>query len=230
MGASNGGIAIKTDTSKIDLLTVVKDLFGKDFEKSDSSCDSRKSDCVYAGKTKDFLVIVNTGFADKFFRNHNTDLIRKYLEYFSNPEFVFAFEEYDSGGTYSYSLIYNGVVKRQFKSLSYETTIDFGEPEPIELKWKNAETTTEDLGDGEFETLYKHPEKDFSCPKGQLPQVILQELMLEKLGFISWNMHDFIIEQAHFKKGMSQKNENGHAVTTEDSTPIEHKKPWWKIW
>jgi len=31
MGASNGGIAIKIDTSKVELLNVVKDLFGNDF-------------------------------------------------------------------------------------------------------------------------------------------------------------------------------------------------------
>lgn len=229
MGASNGGIALKTDTSKIDLLKVAKGIFGDEFERSDSFCDSRKSDCAYIGKTKDFLIIVNTDLANRFFEKQTTENIRHYLDYFSNPDFVFAFEEYDSGGTYSYSIIYNGVVKRQFRSVSYKTQTDFGELEPVELKWKNAEVRKEDLGDGEYEFIYKDPTKDFSCSKEQLPQVILQELMNEKLGFISWNMDEFMIEQGHFKKTSSYVLKQ---PVMHDQIEIkqDNKKPWWRLW
>ena len=226
MGASNGGIAIKTDTSKVELLNVVKDLFGNDFEKSDSYCDSRNNDCVYIGKTKEFLIIVNTDFAYKFFENQNTESIQNYLDYFSKPDFVFAFEEYDSGGTYSYSLIYNGIVTRQFRSISYDTKIDFGNLEQAELKWKNAETIKDDSEDGEYEILYKDPTRDFSCLKEQLPQVMLQELMYEKLGFASWNMDEFMIEQGHFKKVSTTNLERQNQSVIEQ----DKKKPWWKIW
>lgn len=223
MGASNGGIALRVDTSKIELQNIVKHLFGNDFEKRDNFCDTRNSDCVYIGKTKDFLIIINTDFADKFFETQKTENIQQYLNYFSNPDFVFAFEEYDSGGTYSYSLIYNGIIKRQFRSICYETKTDFGELEQAEIKWQNAEMIKDDLGDGEFEILYKDPTKDFSCNKEQLPQVILQELMLEKLGFISWNMDEFIIEQGHYKK--AEKIELEHDKVTEHII----QKPWWEI-
>lgn len=202
MGASSGGVAIKTNTINVDLTKVVKDLFGSDFEKNNDYCDTRQNSCVYIGKTKDFLIIVNTDFAASFFKSQRTDSIQKYLDYFSNPHFVFAFEEYDSGGTYSYSLIYNGIIKRQFRSVTYEIKADFGALEPVELKWKNAEITKEDVGDGEFEILYKDPASDFKCTGLQLPLVILRELMLEKLGFITWNMNDFMIEQTYFRKAL----------------------------
>jgi len=228
MGASNGGVALKIDTSKIELLKTVKDLFGHDFEKSETFCDSRNNDCVYIGKTKDFLIIVNSDFADKFFENQQSESISQYFEYFSKPDFIFAFEEYDSGGTYSYSIIYNGAVKRQFRSLSHETKTDFGELELSELKWKNAETTEQDLGDGDFEIIYKDPTRDFSCSKEQLPQIILQELMYEKLGFASWNMDEFMTEQGHFKRmkapNVEQVNQEKKPIITE-----KEKKPWWKF-
>lgn len=228
MGTSNGGIAIKIDTTKIDLLKVAKDIFGNEFEKTENYCDSRNSDCAFIGKTKELLIIVNSNLCNKFFEKQTTESIQNILAYFSNPNFVFAFEEYDSGGTYSYSLIYNGVVKRQFRSITYETQIDFGELEPIELKWKNAEVTKEDLGGGEFQLIYKDPTNDELCSEQGLPQMILQELMQEKLGFISWDMHKFLIEQGHFKKISTTDLEQVKAskVSTRDSD----QKPWWKLW
>jgi hypothetical protein len=199
MGASCGAVAFKTDTSKWELSKIISDLFGKDFT-SGGYCDSRESNCIYIGKTKDYIVITNSDFTDKFFRSKDTSIIDKYQQYFSNPEFVFAFEEYDSGGSYGYSLIYNGQVKRQLRTESYEKVLDFGEPEAKELKWLQAETIIVDEGDGEMVTYYKDTERDFKCTADQLPQVMLQELMLEKLGFITWNMDEFFIEQGHYKK------------------------------
>lgn len=222
MGASNGGIAVKTDTSAIDLSRVVKDLFGNDFEKSAERCDARFPNCVYASKTKDFLIIINTDFADKFFRKGDTSAISKYLEYFSNPSFVFAFEEYDSGGTYSYCLIYDGVIRRQFRSESYETAVDYGEPEPIEVIWKNAETYREQLEEDLYETYYKDPGgTELVLSEESLPRFFLHSLMQEKLGFTSWEMHEFTIESGHF------------ARVERSAVDIQHnteKKPWWKVW
>lgn len=222
MGTSVGGIAIKTNTSNIELHKVVHDLFGAGFEKTDTHCDTRKNECVWIAKTPEFLIIVNTDFTDQFFEAKDAGKIQQYLDYFSRPNFVFAFEEYDSGGTYSYSLMYDGIVKRQFRSITYETAIDTGELEPIELKWKNAEKTTEDLGDGEFETIYKDPVSGHTISEMGLPQIILQELMMEKLGFANHNMHRFATEQIRFKRNQAAPQPIANEPTA--------KKPWWKIW
>lgn len=225
MGTSCGGIAIKTDIQNFELEKIVKDLFGEDFSNNNGYCDSRRDDCVYIGKTKDFIVIVNSTFAEKFFINQDTNNINYILEYFSNPDLIFAFEEYDSGCSYGYALIYNGVITRQYRSLSYETTMDYGEPEAKEKKWLNAETFEEDLGDGETQIMYKDSERDFSCSQDELPIVMLQELMLEKLGFIPWNMDDYFIEQGHFKS--LEKS-----ITLKENLKTNNKKnrSWWKIW
>jgi hypothetical protein len=226
MGASCGAVAFRLDAEEYDLSKIIADLFGNDFLASGGYCDSGKPDCIRIGKTKDFVVIINSDFANQFFGSNNTTAIQHYLTYFSNPDFVFAFEEYDSGGTYGYTLIYNGQVKRQFRSVSYNKEIDFGQPEPKELKWLNAPTITEDTGDGEKNILYKDPERDYTCSADELPRVMLQELMLQKLGFTTWNMFDLFSEHAQYQRQPLQAPiTNGYA-----SAHAGYNRPWWKFW
>lgn len=190
MGASGGGIIVKIDTSAIDMQKVVKDLFGNNIGMATRGCDPRVGNCIYIGKGEGFLSIVNSNMAEKFFAGQSLDPARKYIEYFNTPGLIFAYEEYDSGGTYSYSIIEAGKLIRQFRSITYETSIDYGEPYPIELAWKNTETIQDDIGDGEFETLYKHPKAPGSyVSKEDIPKMILSDLMQEKLGFTTWTMN-----------------------------------------
>lgn len=212
MGASFGGIAIKFNSEKIELISIAKEFFGENIEKVYASCDTRCNGCVYLGRTEDFLVIINKSLGEQFLESQGIEMVEKYFQYFQKPDFIFAFEEYDNGEIYGYSLIYEGVVKRQFKSVEYQKVLDFGTPEAVEDKWLNAETKIEDIGDGEFVLVYKSPRNGEYYTEMGLPQLILQELMLEKLGFNSWNLDEFIIEEAFF---------------VEQKSSI---KKWWKIW
>ncbi len=198
MNASNGAVVFKIDTSNLDLAKIVKDLLGSGFEETDNLRDITKNDCIYISKTKEFLVIMSSDFSNIFFETQDITKIHFYLDYFSNPNFVFAFEEYDDTNSYGYSLIYDGVVKRQFRSVLYQITVDYGQLEEIELNWQNAERVEVDLGDGKTGILYQNFSEGYL--KEELPQIILQELMFDKLGFYSWNMGEFITEQGHFRK------------------------------
>ena len=182
MGASIGAVAFKVNTAEFTLQRVVQDLFGEAYVAVAGHCDTRNEHCVFAGKTAEWMIIGNTPFTDRFFKTQDTSAIEKYLAYFRNPELVFAFEEYDSGGSYGYSLIYDGVLKRQVRTISYEKTIDFGEPDKIESDWITANGVEEE--DSEEE----------------LVQALLQELMANKLGFTTWNMDEYMLEQCSFKK------------------------------
>lgn len=225
MGASCGAVAFRLDAEEIDLSKIAADLFGNDFAATREYCDPRQPECVQIGKTKDFVVIINSDFANKFFASNNTTAIQHYLTYFNNPDFVFAFEEYDSSGTYGYSLIYNGEVKRQLRSVSYNKVIDFGQPEAKELKWLQAPTITREDSQFGSITYYKDSERDFTCSADELPQVMLQELMLQKLGFTTWNMYDLFSESAQFKKQFHAQTMNTYAQPA-----AQYTRPWWKFW
>ena len=224
MGASAGGVSVKTDTSKYELTKIVNDLIGADFVLTDKFEDTRYPDKYYLVKTKDVITIYNSQYVENFFKQQDTKHLKTFIDYFHVPELIFAHERYDSGGTYSYSLIYNGELKRQFRSLSYETKIDFGDLEEVERDWKNGEIKTFDLGDGEFETSIKNPKTGFECDEGNLPQVILDQLQFDKLGFDDDDSK--IIEKAFFVK--RQKTED--ILKTEDLALTEEVKPWWKFW
>ncbi|MET0394552.1 MAG: hypothetical protein ABW019_15510 [Chitinophagaceae bacterium] len=219
MGVSLGGVAFKLDTATIDSNKVVHDLFGPDFQPTEGSGDTRRPEYVFVGKTSDLLVILSTDFTTKFFQSTGSGAIQSYLDYFGRPSFVFAFEEYDSGGTYSYSLIYDGVVKRQYSLVSGEETTDFGNPEPTELKWLNLPAETVQVDEETTELVYTDPATGYQYTKDQLPQVILPQLMQEKLGFISWDLHEKLTEKTLYKQ-----------ASPPPASAATGKKPWWKVW
>lgn len=222
MGVSCGGVAFKADTSTLNLSKIIADLFGSRYQINKGYCDSRNADCIYAGMTNEFVIIVHSELASAFFAATDTTGVQKYLDYFSSPELVFAFEAYDSGGTYSYCLIEKGEVRRQFRSISYEKSIDYGAPLDKERKWLQAPTYTDDDGD----TYIKDADADFECMEDQLPQVLLQELMQEKLGFIPETMDDNFREQYFFKQVVTIEQ----PLADESGSVEQNKKPWWKLW
>ena len=231
MGASAGGVSIKIDTSKYDLSKIVNDLIGTDFVKTQNFEDTRYPDKYYLVKTNEVITIYNSQFVENFYKRQDTKEIQSIIEYFQKPELIFAHERYDSGGTYSYALIYNGELKRQFRSLSYETKIDFGDLEEIEIDWKNGEVTKIDLGDGDFETIIKNTKTGFECDESNVPQVVLNQLQFDKLGFDGDDSK--IIEKVFFIKASTttefdrKQNDNFKAENLETK---QETKPWWKLW
>jgi hypothetical protein len=219
------------NTAGIDLTKVVQDIFGSNFLKPDSRGDTRTEGHVYAGKTDRFLILVNSDFAARFFGHNNTAAIEQCMAYFKRPPFAFVFEEYDSGGSYGYCLIYDGVAKRQLRSRSYDIVINTGEPGPAEQRWAQYEIADMDMGDGEFIPGYKDPATgDFVCDVSSMPQQALHDLMLEKLGFISWNMDEFITEQSFFVRTEANSNNTAPKTTESPQPEAASKKPWWKLW
>lgn len=214
MGASLGGVAFKLDPAAIDSAKVIQDLFGPGFQPYAGYGDIRYPDYVFIGKTHDLLIILSMEFTDQFFGSTDNTAIQSYLDYFGNPSFVFAFEEYDSGGSYGYTLIYDGQVKRQYRLISGDERIDFGEPEPEELRWLNLPTETI-REEEETSVVYVDAQNNNRYYKEQLPAILVSELMKAKLGFTSWDLHEKLTAQQTFKR--------------ERPAPAA-KKPWWKLW
>jgi hypothetical protein len=228
MGASAGGVSIKTDTTKYDLNKIIKDLIGPDFVQTDKYEDTRYPDKYYIEKTKDVITIYNAQFVENFYNPQKTKDLEDLIDYFQKPELIFIHERYDSGGSYSYTLIYHGELRRQFRSLSYETKIDFGELEEVEKDWRQGEIKKFDLGDGEFETVIKNVKTGFECDEANLPHVILDQLQFDKLGFDDDDSK--IIEKAFFIKESKTTEIASVKKKSASKAAISEPKTWWKFW
>lgn len=203
MGTSCGGVAIKTNTKDLDLGETLSKLFGGKFVKSEDYCEHRQSDCLYVAKNENFLLIYHAELVDEIFTHEKSNYLQQIYDYFDKPSLVFAFEEYDSGGTYSYAIFENGEMVRKYRYYVEEAVIDEGEFLPVELKWKNARSEMEydEDDDEELGLIYFDPDdEEESYAEEDLPRVILYELMNEKLGFDNDTAYDLRIEDGYFKK------------------------------
>ena len=201
MGASGGGIIIRTkNTENIDIHKLLESIIEKKVEKN-GFCDSRKDGCYYLGKTKNSISILNSDIAERFFTAKDTSELQDIITKLPDNDLIYAFEEYDSGGTYSYATIRNNKFDRRFRSISYEVTLDEGNLEEREIAWNNSKKEKDDLGDGEWEWLYTHPEReDFKCPESSLPKIKLQDIMINLFNLTTETMGDLHIEDAHFQE------------------------------
>ncbi len=207
MGLSCGGVAFQQNTWKLVLKTVIQDLFGKEFKQNTEYCDSRSENCVFIAKTEDFLFIFNAEFTNKFFKQEETE-IDKYLSYFSYPEWVIAFEQYDSSNTYSYARFQKWKLKRCFRTEGPQTTLDFGEKEPIENEWLNGSIIEEITEDNETEYIVIRDDGSKTYQRN-LRSTILQDLILRVFGSTLWDIDSTYIEQWYYTK---------------------KQKLWWKLW
>ncbi len=213
MGIISAGVGIKTKIENYTLDDVVKNLFENEFLRTSEIGDIRNNDWIVVSKTKDFFHIQSSDYAEQFFNDSLSKNIQKLNQIFKDPELIFAFEQYDSGGTYSYAIIKNGVLKRQFRSVSYEIKIDKGELEQIEVQWKEADIKEYDLGDGEKEIILTNKVTGQKCDKGSEPEVILNHLLFHLLKI---EHPDFsVLEYSYYKKSdlstsdtVVEKNEN----------------------
>ncbi len=228
MGAASGGVSVKIDTSKYDLEKIIKDLIGEDFVKTDKYLDTRYPDNYFLVKTKEVITIFNSEFVERFYNRQDTSDIQNIIDYFQKPELIFAHERYDSGGTYSYALIYSGELKRQFRSLSYETKIDFGELEEVEKEWKNGEVKKFDLGAGDFEVTVKNLNTGQVCDEANIPQAILDKLQYDLLGFDDDDSK--IIERAFFVKELNPPKMDNDPKKVLQPKKEEKTKPRWRFW
>lgn len=214
MGTSSCGIVIQTDTEDLNFVSVLTNLFGKEFVPVDEYCDCRYEDCFFIAKTDKYLIISNSKIVDEIMQSDNSINMKMIQDYIIS-KFVFIFEEYDSGGTYSYAIAIDNKIIRKFRSITYETTIDEGKLDKIELRWKNARTEYIDDEDYEHEKVYYHPDNETEFyTEESLPQLILHELMDDKLGFDVHTLEAHIIDSGFFKC------KNNELVS----------KKWWQIW
>jgi hypothetical protein len=220
MGRTNAGIGVRTSTDTISTDEIVNKLFGDNFERSSEMGDIRNNKWIAVEKSKEFFYIQKADYAGDFFSDKLETKLNELNLLFNNPDLIMAYEQYDSGGTYSYAIIKDGNLTRRFRSLSYETTIDEGELEEIEKSWKNAEVKEFILNESEKEITLINNVTGEKCDKGSEPEVILNNLLFNLLKIE--NPNNPIIECSFYKMKETEVN---HTKEKNDN-----KRPWWKFW
>jgi len=201
-------------------------LIGPDFVRSKQEFDTRMPGKYLVVKCQDVLTIYNMEFTAKFFERQDTQGVQRFIDYFKTPELIFAHEHYDSGGTYSYALIYNGVLKRQFRSSQYYGEINFGELEGVEKEWQKNMDSTGDFG----EVLYDNIRTGEQSEEIGLPFLVLTQLLFDKLGFDDWyEDRSRVLDEAFYVK---KETADIPPPLSKQVVNSEGKKesPWWKFW
>lgn len=229
MGASVSGIIIECQHNNFKLDDIAQSFFGNC--SSYNECDTRKNKCVYISKLAKHIFIGNADFADMFF-NRNAKVLERVNQYFDEPHLGFAFNWFDSGGTYGYSVIENGAYKRVFRSLSYERLNVYGEALEQEKPWIG--------GESYMKRIEPHPEQylppyydlnvraHVNMETGQvadeysLPETLLPKVMRDFVGFDIYDMDDSIQESKFY--AIDSSNDWLKAIYNVDS-PIDSWKP-----
>lgn len=177
--------------------------------------DNRKPECVSIYRTDRAIWITNHHISEYFFAE-NRERSNAFYNFFGKPDLMFAFNRYDSGGTYGYTK--EGVNIRELRVISYEKEIEKGSPLPIELDWFNAKTEMEYLGDGEYQKNYINPKSGYgSCSEDSLAEVLLGDLMMGHLGVSADNLYDKAIERSYYRIHLKPNK----------ASPVA-KQSWWK--
>jgi hypothetical protein len=208
MGISSNGIIIRQDNNKFKAEKIIVDFFGQAFiELKESELydadykkrfDSRKDECVIIFKTPQFIIIENAKFTLGFYDSEDQTSIKKVYAYFNRPAQIFAFEEYGSGGTYSYSIALHGKLIRYYRSLIDKVPKTYGEPLNIELKYLKARIVKERDEDGEYDA-FVDPHSNEHYHMASMPQLLLQEVMGHEVGIYPENIYENAIEKHFFR-------------------------------
>lgn len=189
MGTSASGIIIKCDSTKFSIEEACKYFFG-DGEKTECYDDTRKRNYISMSKYKNEFHIRNSDFANLFFKK---DLIalQKLNTFFNTPELAFAFNWFESGGTFGYAIIQDGIIRRIYRTLSYIKFESFGEPIKQEEEWLLGDTFIKILKDEDYYPPdYPLTRKTYinSSTKEQaddyyLPELLMPSVMQAYLGY-----------------------------------------------
>ncbi|MDF7822206.1 hypothetical protein P1X15_31620 [Runella sp. MFBS21] len=189
MGTSASGIIIKCDSTKFSIEEVSRYFFG-DGEKTDCSDDTRKRNYITFTKYKDEFHISNSDFTNLFFEQ-NPIALQKLNTFFNTPVLAFAFNWFESGGTFGYAIIQNGIVRRIYRTLSYVKFESFGEPIKQEVEWLCGDSFINILKDEEYyppdypltRKTYINISTNEKADDYYLPELLLPSVMQEYLGY-----------------------------------------------
>jgi hypothetical protein len=189
MGMSNAAVFIKLQNSEeLNIKETIKELFGEYTDiksKWEGGFDFRNSDSIVISLHENGIRIMNSEFVNKVLIKRSPETIQKLYAYFNSPKLMMAYMHYDSGDTFGYGCIEEGIMKRFRYSVSTDwVTHDFGHPYDEELNILNGQIYYEEDEYGDREYLYRRLD-DPSNPRSYhfINSEIANEVMKNKIGF-----------------------------------------------
>ncbi len=189
MGMSTAAVYIKVnDPKKFQVENVIEAFFGAFSDISETfpkGFEFRKPNYVVIRYHKSGVLISNAEFVNQVLIKRNGELINKIYEFFEKPKTILAYMHYDSGGSYGFSYIEKGEIKRFRYSTSTDwVTHDYGPPLDEELNILGGQILFEKDEYGERHYLYTQydlPEKlnDYNTINSDLTNVV----MIAKMGY-----------------------------------------------
>jgi hypothetical protein len=133
-----------------------------------------------------------------------------------SPELLVIFCHYESGGSFGYAIVKNGMTVRSRVYMAWKTK-DEGVPNEFELPWLQAETFIEEEG---CPAVYRNLKTGKVANESSVTSRLLVEVMNAFFGVAPWDAWDPRSKLNHYSR------EKPFAKTTE---PVS-ERAWWKFW
>jgi hypothetical protein len=243
MGVAQAGVAFRPRAEIADLPRFVSELFGEEYVEI-AHPNVREFDIRHGGDVMvqnfDGAIFVCSGdLAWGHLKDVGSDLLLLYHQLGSPTTFT-VFCNYDSGGSYGYVLVENGVRKRS----RLQTTggpqlpplIEYGTPNSIEQRWLTAESYLEedDCPLDERQRVFYLENPRVEVGEHYLTKQILDETLIAQFGVCPW---DAEVEPVyHFYRAISKMRKTSTLEppsALSNGTPLgaikEQRRPWWKV-
>jgi len=189
MGLANAGVFIKLEKpNDFTIEEVVRNLFGdySDIEsKWGDGFDFRNKENLIISYHPNGIRIMNSELVEQVLEKRSPEIIQKLYNYFNSPALMMVYMHYDSGDSFGFGCIEDGMMTRFRYSVSTDwVTHDFGLPFDEELNILNGRLYYEEHEEGEREYLYNrldYPDEPRSYD--YINSDIANEVMLNKIGF-----------------------------------------------
>jgi hypothetical protein len=189
MGMSNAGVFIKLENSnEFEVGEIVNTLFGDRIEIKTSwenGFDFRSSDNIIVSFHSNGIRIMNSEFVNEILVKRSLEAINKLYKLFNSPKLIMAYMHYDSGDSFGFGCIQDGIFKRfRYSTSTNWVTHDFGQPYDEELNILNGQIYYEENEYGGREYLYKRLD-DLMNPRSYhfINSEIANEVMKNKIGY-----------------------------------------------
>lgn len=216
MGLSTAGLAFRPNASTLDEQALVRMAVG-------SSLDPAAAEQVHDIRVPGNVAIESRNGATFIYNGEIAAKIlfeRRSLEpavfaALGAPELVVAFCHYDSGGSFGYAIIKDGITVRS-RMHTQEKTVDEGTPNAFEMPWLTAEPFIEEEGEP---PAYRNLETGDVTSEPYITAHLLGQVMDAFFGVVPWDEWDYRTRFNCYSRQPAAKMPAPSVA-----------KAWWKFW
>lgn len=182
MGISTAGLVVVNDSDIFRNRKNISRAIGKKYKLvtflGDGRFDTRAPSDVYIAVFENCSILYHSDLINPILFKESDDYKRIYVE-LGNPKLFILFCCYESGGSYGYAIIQDGIKVRARVQTIEKWAIEFGEPYDFEKKWNNSKKDYCEDG-GEY---FTQAESDEIRSSEYFTHGLLNDCLIHFLGF-----------------------------------------------